>query len=244
MAKSQDSTRYRGKRVKRTQDDAPRAKTPRPAVEENDDTTVAVENHDEPAEPVAEAVQPPPPEPPAVREPEQASGLDAETHERYEKIKRGELHITDLQKMGHPRASRGRQERGHQRIRLPQEAGPHLQDHQGAHQQERPDVRRRASSRFCPMASASSAAPNTTTSPAPTTSTSAPRRSDASACAPATLSPGRSARPRSRRSTSPSCASKPSALKSPTRSPRRRSSRTSPRCIPRGGSFSKPRPTK
>jgi transcription termination factor Rho len=102
MAKSQDSARYRGKKVRRTQDDAPRAKTQRPAVEEDHDTAVAVENHDEPAAAVVEVapiVAPPAPE---VRESDQVSGLDAETHERYEKIKRGELHITDLQKMGIP----------------------------------------------------------------------------------------------------------------------------------------------
>ena len=83
MAKSQDSTRYRGKRMKRSHDDASRAKVETPAVEQSDDTAVAVENHEAPREPVPAVDDVAASESRAateIREAEHISGLDAETH--------------------------------------------------------------------------------------------------------------------------------------------------------------------
>src|SRR5262249_56195023 len=51
---------------------------------------------------VAAAPRPPPPPPapePKLDEPETETVVDDETHEKYEQVKRGELHIRDLQKM-------------------------------------------------------------------------------------------------------------------------------------------------
>jgi hypothetical protein len=61
---------------------------------------------------------------------------------------------------------------------------------------------RRGRAQVLRTGTASCAHPTTTTCPAPTTSTSPPRRSSASASSPATPSPGRCARPRTRRTTS------------------------------------------
>ncbi len=60
---------------------------------------------DEPISPRVSATPPPPPEPEDDRfgeglaEEEPTGPIDAETHAKYEEIKRGEIHITELQKM-------------------------------------------------------------------------------------------------------------------------------------------------
>lgn len=97
---------------------APAAAARRPRIDDDDDEVIVVSPEtddfgagvDEEAAPSGPAVQAPPaPEPrPAVASapPSGPSGqpvsFDKETHERYEKIKRGELHITDLQRMSIP----------------------------------------------------------------------------------------------------------------------------------------------
>jgi transcription termination factor Rho len=83
------------------------AQIKRPAVlpssydEEEDMTAVAVDNGDAPESAPAPTAAPPasPDTPEAV---EARAGIDRETHERYEKIKRGDLHITELQRMSIP----------------------------------------------------------------------------------------------------------------------------------------------
>ena len=76
-----------------------------------------------------------------VEEDEDVFGDDA-IHDRYEDIKRGEIHLTELQKMTMPQLIRTAKTRGRRRVHGPEEAGPDLQDPQGAGQAERPDVRR------------------------------------------------------------------------------------------------------
>ena len=70
-------------------------------------------------------------------------GFDEEINNRYEEIKRGSTHISRAAADDHAAAPEGRQGRGADRVHRPQEAGPDLQDPQGARQAERPDVRRR-----------------------------------------------------------------------------------------------------
>ena len=83
MAKSQGNTRSR-KKTKRSGSSSPKAKAPASHAT----SAVAVENESN------------------VLTEEQPSAkhgpIDTETHERYEQIKRGDLHITDLQRMSIP----------------------------------------------------------------------------------------------------------------------------------------------
>jgi len=100
MAKSQGTSRTRQKRTKDVVESEVRSERPEAAPHEQ--AGVAVENKDFAADiPDADAPDDFVAEP-APRGNAGSSALDAETHERYEKIKRGELHITDLQKMGIP----------------------------------------------------------------------------------------------------------------------------------------------
>ena len=102
MGKSQGATRSRSKKTGRPQSAARSKPTPRAAKDA--ESAVAVENGEADVETVETVDNPPTPD----VEPEQTTeaadapdtgALDRETHEKYEKIKRGELHITDLQKM-------------------------------------------------------------------------------------------------------------------------------------------------
>ena len=86
-------------------------------------------------EPVEEAELPPP-------APATPAELDQETQAKYEEVKRGELHITDLQKMTVAELHEIAKNEGHRGVHRPEEAGPDLQDPQGAHPEERADVRR------------------------------------------------------------------------------------------------------
>ena len=64
--------------------------------------TVEPETNHEVAVEAAPPSPPSPPSPPPLRpanEPSSVQAIDAETHARYEEVKRGELHITELQKM-------------------------------------------------------------------------------------------------------------------------------------------------
>ncbi len=123
MAKTQGTTRSRSKKTKRPKDPSATSKN-KSAVAETEESAVAVETPDEadhtldePTEATqsAEEVQPDKPAKEAngtngakddsaesTGNKTSQSGIDAETHERYERVKRGELHITDLQKMGIP----------------------------------------------------------------------------------------------------------------------------------------------
>ena len=69
-------------------------------------------------------------------------GFDEEINNRYEEIKRGSTHISELQQMTIPQLLKVAQGREADRVHGPEEAGPDLQDPQGARQAERPDVRR------------------------------------------------------------------------------------------------------
>jgi len=92
---------------------APATAARRPRIENDDDEVIVVspDTDDfgagvEDAEP-APAAAPAPVTTAAAAEPEHRpspppAGFDKETHDRYEKIKRGDLHITDLQRMGIP----------------------------------------------------------------------------------------------------------------------------------------------
>src|SRR5262249_40348357 len=89
MAKSHGSTRSRSSHSRSSGG----AKTAAPKREEF---------FDEGMEETAVAAPPPPPPPapePKLDEPETETVVDDETHEKYEQVKRGELHIRDLQKM-------------------------------------------------------------------------------------------------------------------------------------------------
>ncbi len=72
---------------------------------------------------------------------EAARGGD-DTHDRYEQIKQGDIHIAELQRMTHAAVDRagpqGKPDRDHRH----QEAGSDLQDPQGAREAQRADVRR------------------------------------------------------------------------------------------------------
>jgi len=101
MAKPQGSTRNHNARKPRRPAEAPaQVQDPRPDLDEADDIAVATA----PPQPVDEAPSQPEAAADGADRADAAAGrgLDRETHERYEKIKRGELHITDLQRMGIP----------------------------------------------------------------------------------------------------------------------------------------------
>ncbi len=67
---------------------------------------------------------------------------DAAIHDRYEDIKRGEIHLTELQKMTMPQLIRTAKTEGISRLHGAEEARPDLQDPQRTGQAKRPDVRR------------------------------------------------------------------------------------------------------
>ena len=71
-------------------------------------------------------------------------GYDDEANSRYEEIKRGSTYITELQQMTMVQLQKLAKDEEHpaRGVGRPQEAGPDLQDPQGAGQAERPDVRR------------------------------------------------------------------------------------------------------
>jgi transcription termination factor Rho len=102
MNKPQSAGRPK-KRPRRVSDSPTQPKAPPGPVAVQDDfaTDLAEEPANEAPEEVADDAGPAEPEhaPPQKHEESSTVALDRETHERYEKIKRGELHITDLQKM-------------------------------------------------------------------------------------------------------------------------------------------------
>ena len=100
MAKSQGSAGPR-KKNRRSQGSGTQAKSTRKAAAKSEDTAVAVESPVAPDD-VAVDVTTEEVGDPSGAQAAEGSDLDRETHERYEKIKRGELHITDLQKMSIP----------------------------------------------------------------------------------------------------------------------------------------------
>ena len=103
MPKPHGQARDRHKKIRRPQEHSP-AITGLPQDDPMDDFAVAVET-DEAPPPAAPAIEPTQGDaPPAVGDngPADKHGIDRETHDRYEKIKRGDLHITELQKMSVP----------------------------------------------------------------------------------------------------------------------------------------------
>ncbi len=90
----------RARRTKTSEEETPKASRRSSKAEP------AAEPAAEPvAEPAAEPVEAPEPEavveqqPDPVEEPRSVAVIEDETHERYEQVKKGELHITDLQKL-------------------------------------------------------------------------------------------------------------------------------------------------
>ena len=72
---------------------------------------------------------------------EVALGVD-DTHDRYEQIKQGDIHIAELQRMTMPQLIEQARTENLTEYHRHQEAGPDLQDPQGAGEAQRPDVRR------------------------------------------------------------------------------------------------------
>ncbi len=104
MAKSQGSSRTR-KKIKRVSSGSARTKISSKKDKAEDETAVAVVDAESPAE-SGETSEPQDAvtttSDSGAEDPTETSVLDRATHERYEKIKRGDLHITDLQQMGIP----------------------------------------------------------------------------------------------------------------------------------------------
>ncbi len=90
--------------------------------------------------------------------------------ERYEQIKQGDIHIAELQRMSMPQLIEQARKENLSEIHRHQEAGPDLQDPQGAREAQRLDVSARGRWKSCRMGSAFFAVPITTTCRALTTS--------------------------------------------------------------------------
>ncbi|MFQ5424051.1 MAG: transcription termination factor Rho [Phycisphaerae bacterium] len=97
MGKSQGSTRTRTRKTAKSQGSSGSKTASHPAAKA--DTTAVAVDGDEPTQHTAVVAAPAKEE--AVQKSDEAvvGTLDRATHEKYEKIKRGELHITVLQKM-------------------------------------------------------------------------------------------------------------------------------------------------
>jgi len=103
MAKAQGSSKAH-KKTRRPGNAANRARTGQHATRNGRGGGVAVENGNTRVSNSRDAAQVATVEKPSAadQESKQSGPLDAQTHERYEKVKRGDLHLTELQRMSIP----------------------------------------------------------------------------------------------------------------------------------------------